>query len=119
MFKNYFAAIYIILIGSSVLANDYFKALDLFNKKMTEQAIIHFKKVAEDENHEKRGDAMFNIALIYDNGFGVKKNKSKAFDYYKLAAEKKHKIAQYNLAWMYYNGESIEKNFFEAFPMFL
>ena len=35
------------------------------NKKMIEQAIIHFKKVAEDENHEKRSDAMFNIALIY------------------------------------------------------
>ena len=46
------------------------KPLSLFNKKMIEQSIILFKKVAEDENHEKRSDAMFNIALIYDNGFG-------------------------------------------------
>ena len=61
---------------------------------------------------------MFNLGVMYDNGFGVSKNKSKAFNYYKLAAEKKHKIAQYNLAWMYYNGESIEKNFFKAFKFY-
>ena len=118
MFKNYFAAIYIILIGSSVLANDYFKALDLFNKKMTEQAIIHFKKVAEDENHEKRGDAMFNIALIYDNGFGIQTDKTRALYYYESASQLSNKYALFNLGWMYYNGENVNKDVFKAYELY-
>ena len=82
MFKNYFVAIFIIVIGFSASANDYFKALELFNKKMIEQAIIHFKKVAAEENHEKRSDAMFNLAVIYDNGFGIAQDKTRALYYY-------------------------------------
>ena len=85
MFKNYFVAIFISVIGFSASANDYFKALELFNKKKIEQAIIHFKKVIADENHEKRSDAMFNIALIYDNGFGIQTDKTRALYYYESA----------------------------------
>ena len=54
---------------------------------MIEQSIIHFKKVAADENHEKRSDAMFNIALIYDNGFGIQTDKTRALYYYESASE--------------------------------
>ena len=44
MFKNYFVAIFITVIGFSASANDYFKALELFNKKMIEQSIITLRK---------------------------------------------------------------------------
>ena len=118
MFKNYFVAIFITVIGFSASANDYFKALELFNKKMIEQAIIHFKKVAADENHEKRSDAMFNIALIYDNGFGIQTDKTRALYYYESASELSNKYALYNLGWMYYNGENVNKDVFKAFELY-
>ena len=118
MFKSYFVAIYITVIGFSVSANDYFKALELFNKKMIEQAIIHFKKVAEDENHEKRSDAMFNIALIYDNGFGVQTDKTRALYYYEAASQLSNKYALFNLGWMYFNGENVNKDVIRAFNLY-
>ena len=117
-FKFSFLIFILCFSNYDVFAN-YDKAISFFNKKQYKESILEFKKVIENSNFsKKKSDAMFNLGVIYDNGFGVKKNKSKAFDYYKLAAEKKHKIAQYNLAWMYYNGESIEKNFFEAFKFY-
>ena len=118
MFKNYFVAIFITVIGFSASANDYYKALELFNKKMIEQAIIHFKKVAADENHEKRSDAMFNIALIYDNGFGIQTDKTRALYYYESASELSNKYALFNLGWMYYNGENVNKDVFKAFELY-
>ena len=51
-----------VLMNSFTLSNDYFVALDLFNKKKIRQSIVHFKKVADDLNHEKRSDAMFNVS---------------------------------------------------------
>ncbi len=118
MFKNYFVSIFILITGFSVSANDYFKALELFNKKMIEQSIIHFKKVAEDQNHEKRSDAMFNIALIYDNGFGIQTDKTRALYYYESASELSNKYALFNLGWMYYNGENVNKDVFKAFELY-
>ena len=118
MFKKYFVAICITVVGFSASANDYFKALELFNKKMIEQAIIHFKKVAADENHEKRSDAMFNIALIYDNGFGIQTDKTRALYYYESASELSNKYALFNLGWMYYNGENVNKDVFKAFELY-
>ena len=91
---------------------------ELFNKKMIEQSIIYFKKVAEDENHEKRSDAMFNIALIYDNGFGIQTDKTRALYYYESASELSNKYALFNLGWMYYNGENVNKDVFKAFELY-
>ena len=118
MFKNYFVAIFITVIGFSAFANDYYKALELFNKKMIGQSIIHFKKVAEDENHDKRSDAMFNIALIYDNGFGIQTDKTRALYYYESASELSNKYSLFNLGWMYYNGENVNKDVFKAFELY-
>ena len=94
---------------TKVSANDYFKALEFFNKKKTEESLIYFKKVAEDENHEKRSDAMFNIALIYDNGLGIQVDKTRALYYYKAASDLSNKFALFNLVWIYYNGENVNK----------
>ena len=118
MFKNYLALLLFSLIGVAASANDYFKALELFNKKKIEESILHFKKVADDENHEKRSDAMFNIALIYDNGFGIERDKSRALFYYESASKLSNKYALFNLGWMYYNGENVNKDVFKAFELY-
>ena len=99
-------------------SNDYFKALELFNLRKIEQSLIIFKKVANDEKNEKRSDAMFNLAVIYDNGFGIAADKTRALHYYKAASELSNIYAQYNLGWKYYNGESVYKDVNKAFNLY-
>ncbi len=118
MFKNLILVLILMFIVNNAFANDYFKALELFNKKKTEQSLIHFKKVAEDETHEKRSDAMFNIALIYDNGLGIQIDKTRALYYYEAASELSNKFALFNLGWIYYNGENVNKDVFKAFELY-
>ena len=102
----------------SVTANDYFKALELFNQRKIEQSLDFFKKVAKDETNEKRSDAMFNLAIIYDNGFGIGVDKTRALFYYQASAALSNIYAQYNLGWKYYNGESVYKDVTKAFQLY-
>ena len=118
MFKYQFIFIALLFASVKVSANDYYKALEYFNKKKIEQSIVHFKKVAEDKGHEKRSEAMFNIALIYDNGFGVQTDKTRAIFYYEAASKLSNKFALFNLGWMYYNGENVNKDVFKAFELY-
>ena len=61
---------------------------------------------------------MFNIALIYDNGFGIERDKSRALFYYESASKLSNKYALFNLGWMYYNGENVNKDVFKAFELY-
>ncbi len=117
MFK-YLLFLLLLLANSELIANDYYKALELFNKKKINESIVIFKKVADNESHEKRSDAMFNIALIYDNGFGIQTDKTRALYYYEAASELSNKYALFNLGWMYYNGENVNKDVIKAFELY-
>ena len=118
MLKRISLTLIIMLFSPVISANDYYKALELFNKKKIEELILFFKKVASDESNEKRSDAMFNIALIYDNGFGIRADKTKALYYYEAAAQLSNKFALFNLGWMYYNGENVNKDVIKAFDLY-
>ena len=80
MLKNYFVVFFISVIGFTAFANDYFKALELYNKKMIEQAIIHFKKVAEDENHENEKLREVSVLLVYQQYETIGKSVQKHLD---------------------------------------
>ncbi len=118
MLKRISLTLIIMLFSPVISANDYYKALELFNKKKIEESILFFKKVASDESNEKRSDAMFNIALIYDNGFGIQTDKTRALFYYEAASQLSNKYALYNLGWMYYNGENVNKDVIKAFDLY-
>ena len=118
MLRLIFITLSIIFSFSNLSANDYYKALELYNKKKIEESILFFKKVAADESNEKRSDAMFNIALIYDNGFGIQTDKTRALYYYKAASQLSNKYALFNLGWMYYNGENVNKDVIKAFDLY-
>jgi len=49
-------------------------------------------------------DALFEVAECYIFGYGVKKNKTKAFEYCKKSAELGHKYGQFELASFYNYG---------------
>jgi uncharacterized protein len=115
----FFIFLIIFVFGTPVIA-DYDDAIYYYNSKQFKKSIKEFKKVVDNDLVEakKKSDAMYNLAVIYDNGIGVDQNKEKALHWYKLASDSNHKIAQFNLAWMFYNGEKIEKNNFEAFKYY-
>ncbi len=61
---------------------------------------------------------MNNLAFLYQNGWGVKKNWSQAFKWYRLAAEKGDAMAQANLGLMYQDGDGVAPDMVEAYKWF-
>ena len=61
---------------------------------------------------------MFNLAVIYDNGFGIAADKTRALFYYESAADLSNIYAQYNLGWKYFNGENVYKDVTKAFNLY-
>ena len=66
--KLLFTFLISLLISNNTFSNEYFNALELFNKRKISDSVILFKQVADDEKNPKRSDAMYNLAIIYDNG---------------------------------------------------
>ena len=94
------------------------KLLNYLIKRKIIESVELFKKVANDEKNIKRSDAMFNLAVIYDNGFGIQVDKTRALYFYEQASELSNIYAQYNLGWKYFNGESVNKNVIRAFELY-
>ena len=110
--------ILIILFSKISYSNDYFNALELFNKRKINESVKLFQNVAKDEKNPKRSDAMFNLAIIFDNGFGISPNKTRALFYYEAASDLSNIYAQYNLGWKYYNGENVNRDVIKAFQLY-
>ena len=60
-------------------------------------------------------NAIYHLALHYENGFGVEKDIKLAFEGFLQAAHKNHADAQKKLADCYWNGIGVEKNGHTAF----
>ncbi len=110
--------ILLILFSKVSYSNDYFNALELFNKRKITESVELFKNVAKDEKNPKRSDAMYNLAIIFDNGFGISADKTRALFYYEAASELSNMYAQYNLGWKYFNGENVNKDVIKAFQLY-
>lgn len=110
--------ILIILFSKISYSNDYFNALELFNKRKINESVMLFQNVAKDEKNLKRSDAMFNLAVIFDNGLGISANKTRALFYYEAASDLSNVYAQYNLGWKYFNGENVNKDVIKAFQLY-
>ena len=68
------------------------------------------------ENHNT--DGLANLAYMYINGLGIKKNVSMAIDYYKNAANKGSIPAQISLGRVYSTGKDLTPDYEEAFYWF-
>ena len=111
---RYLIFTFLIFLAGNAFA-DYEDAIDLLNKRFIKKSIQEFSNVAKNsEKKDDRANAMYNIAVIYDNGIGIEENKNIAITWYQKASELNHKIAQYNLGWMYYHGEIVEQDYFNA-----
>ena len=72
----------------------------------TERAAVYFKMAAD------QGDpgALLNMAFIYYEGAGVRRDRAKAVEYFKRAADKGNARAQWNVATLYEHGDGVARN---------
>lgn len=59
-------------------------------------------------------DSQFNLALMYENGFGVARDEKEAVFWYRKSAEQGNSHAQFNLGVLYENGRGVAVDFVEA-----
>ena len=59
-----------------------------------DQAARWYEKAAE----QGYLDAQYNLAIMYDNGFGVSKDRGKAVKWYRKAAEQER--IKHNILWL-------------------
>jgi len=83
------------------------------NRGAFKQAIEEFKPLLE----EKYAPAQYQMALIHSNGWGVKKDKQKAFEFLTLAAEQNYPDALFSLAVIYDEGIIVDKDVKKAFKL--
>lgn len=90
---------------------DYQDALDMINRGEFTEAIIELKPLVELGYPE----ALHQQAILYENGYGVKKDNIKAFELYQRAAGRGIAEAQFAIAQMYFDGRGTVKNSRQGF----
>ncbi len=99
----------VLLVSTLSYAYDdvaYRKGAYYFSKGDYSNAFKSWRPLAENADPA----AQYSIALLYDQGNGVKKNKAQALKYLQLAVNQDLPDAQYYLAMKYYYGLDIVKN---------
>ena len=108
-----FISITILAIGTQNTYTDKGCAF-LYNKDY-KNAKIELEKAVQ--NKECKG--MFNLALIYINGHGLKQNYPKAMKYFKQSLKYNCLNSAYDIGVMYRNGEGVLKNIDKAKEYYL
>ena len=75
----------------------------LNKQKTVEKACKTIEEAAQNGNL----DALYNLAILHDYGFGTKKNEKEAFKLYLKSAEKGYIDAQAEIGWRYRNGVGV------------
>jgi len=86
------------IVALSVSAGNFENAVEDYEKGAFIKALNAFYVLA------KNGDAQaqFNVAMMYENGKGLKANQGEAMYWYEKAAKQDNAAAQYNLAKLYH-----------------
>jgi TPR repeat protein len=91
---------------------DNFKAMQEERKGESEIEPLKAPAIKLDANIQ------FKFGRAYENGHGMIKDKRRAVNWYRKAAEQGHEGAQYHLAVCYEEGIGVEKNEFLAMKWF-
>jgi len=103
-----FAALVILALPAR--AADFEKGMAAAQAGDFATALAEWKPLAE----AGEARAQFNMAVLYDNGYGVEKDLTEAEKWFRLAAEQGLAMAQYNLGFMYAAGRGVERDVEEA-----
>jgi TPR repeat protein len=103
------------------LAKLYFMAWGALEDK-EEASHLTNKSLSKLESYkdiDDKGWAYYNLAYLYNNGIGIKKNEKTSYEYYKKAKLKGNFAALNNLASFYEEGEAnVKKNIAKAIELY-
>lgn len=94
----------------AIQAADFEQGLAAYNSGDYETAFKEWRPLAE----QGHADAQFNVALMYDNGWGVAQDPQHAANWYFKAAQQGYVQAQFNLGVAYSFGEGVPHDDREA-----
>jgi TPR repeat protein len=100
-------------VSSFAFQGDLDQGIYELNRGAFKAAIKEFEPLLAQEY----SPAQYQMALIYLNGFGVKKDPDKAFELLSLSASQNHPGALFSLSLMYSEGEVVEKDLKTAFAL--
>lgn len=83
--------------------------------KLDEPSKISEFRATEKDAGKGDMDAQFNLGVMYKNGTGVKKDETKAFEWYRKAGLGGHQVAQYNLGVLSRNGWGVPQDFIQSY----
>lgn len=106
MIKNILIAIFLCFL-TPIFANELTKAMQLYKEGDYKTAIVLLRALS-DQGHAK---AQFNLATLYDGGYGVEIDQEKAVKWYQKAALQGHIKAQHLLALSYCLGSGLIQDF--------
>ena len=108
------AAVLAMILTGPVRAG-YDEGLEAANRGDYATALAEWRPLAEQGN----ASPQFNLALMYNQGWGVPQDHAEAAIWYRRAAAQGHPKAQYNLALMYDYGEGVALDDAEAVRLYL
>src|SRR6266496_2417331 len=89
------------------------KYTDSNKRNSSSGSIVHVKwKNADMKNKNKT--SQYDLGRSYENGNGLRKDKVKAFEWYKKSAEQEYNNAQNTLGYLYESGIGTEKDLEKA-----
>ncbi|WP_258872717.1 tetratricopeptide repeat protein [Thalassotalea euphylliae] len=97
----------------STLGADLKSGIYELNRGQFKAAMAEFQPLLE----EGYAPAQYQVAMMYKNGWGMRKNLQKSYQLLTLAADQNYPDAQFELALMYTEGEPVEKNAKKAFEL--
>jgi len=97
----------------SALSDDLELGIYQLNRGEFQQAIAEFRPLVA----EGYSPAQYQMALVYQHGYGVAKDGMKALELFQLAAEQNYPDAQFELALLYTEGKLVKKDLKMAFAL--
>ena len=99
---------------SFLFGNDYDVGLDFYKNKQYQNAYEYFLKSANSGNSQ----AAHNLAIMYHNGDGVKKDTTESIKWLQIASDAKNPYAMTQLGNNYMNGLGVPKDYKKAIALF-
>ena len=95
------------------VAQDYAKARDWYEKAAA-SGVAKVREWFEKAADKGEAEAMTNLGVLYEKGYGVTQDHAKAREWFEKAADKGEAEAMTNLGWLYQNGQGGAQDYAKA-----
>jgi len=110
--KRFLSSVFLVFLSifSSFAQDNFDKAMKAFKQKNYDL----MKKLFEEDCYKNIGKSCWGLGVIYEEGYGVKKDYKKAAYYYEKACKLNYGSGCYNLGFLYHKGQGVEQDYKKA-----